>query len=284
MSAAAEEAGVPEQADSSARQASGSSFYAGMRILPRPQREAMFAVYGFCRAVDDVADDGGTRPERQRGLDRWRADIEALYAGRTTPATAALAEPVRTFGLDKQDFLAVIDGMAMDAVEDIRAPDEATLDLYCDRVASAVGRLSVRIFGIMGPKGIDLAHHLGRALQKTNILRDLEEDAEMGRLYLPRQALRAAGISATEPNLVMAHPALGQACAPLIAEARAHFDAAHAIMAGEPRKTTRAPRLMAAVYRQVLEEIAVRGFASPRTRVRIPKYRLLFAVLRHGLF
>ena len=106
----------------------------------------------------------------------------------------------------------------------------------------------------------------------------------MGRLYLPREALRAAGISATEPSLVMAHPALGQACAPLIAQARAHFAAARSIMAGEPRKATRAPRLMAAVYLRILDEIAVQGFASPRTRVRVPKHRLLFAVLRHGLF
>ncbi len=284
MSAATGESMAGEQAQSAARQASGSSFYAGMRILPRPQREAMYAVYSFCRAVDDIADEGGTRPERQEGLERWRAEIEALYAGAPTPATAALAEPVRAFGLEQQEFLAIIDGMAMDAGEDIRAPDEVTLDLYCDRVASAVGRLSVRIFGISSAKGADLAHHLGRALQKTNILRDLDEDAEMGRLYLPREALRAAGISATEPSLVLAHPALGRACAPLVTQARAHFEAAEAIMAGEPRKTTRAPRLMAAVYRQVLDEIALQGFAAPRSRVRIPKHKLLFAVLRHGLF
>ena len=201
------------------------------------------------------------------------------------PATAALAEPVRTFGLDKQDFLAVIDGMAMDAVEDIRAPDEATLDLYCDRVASAVGRLSVRIFGIMGPQRRRSGPSPGpRACRRPTSCATSTRMPRWAGSTCRGEALRAAGISATEPNLVMAHPALGQACAPLIAEARAHFDAADAIMAGEPRKTTRAPRLMAAVYRQVLEEIAVQGFASPRTRVRIPKYRLLFAVLRHGLF
>ena len=285
VSAAAEDAGVPEQAESSARQASGSSFYAGMRILPRPQREAMFAVYGFCRAVDDVADDGGTRPERQRGLDRWRADIEALYAGRTTPATAALAEPVRTFGLDKQDFLAVIDGMAMDAVEDIRAPDEATLDLYCDRVASAVGRLSVRIFGIMGPNGIDLAHHLGRALQKTNILRDLEEDAEMGRLYLPRRGVASCrhqrhrtqsgdGPSGARPGL----RAADRGGAGPFRRRRCHHGGRaaqdHARAAAHGRRCTgRCSR------RSRCGGSRRRGPASG-----VPKYRLLFAVLRHGLF
>ncbi len=106
---------------------------------------------------------------------------------------------MRDFGLRREDFLAVIDGMEMDVVDDIRAPDFATLDLYCDRVASAVGRLSVRVFGMEEQDGIALAHHLGRALQLTNILRDLDEDAAIGRLYLPREALREAGITATDP-------------------------------------------------------------------------------------
>ncbi len=283
MSATTDET-IAIDAPTAARQASGSSFYAGMRVLPRPQREAMYAVYAFCRAVDDVADEGGTRPERQAGLERWRADIEALYDGRLNPATASLVEPVRRFGLAKQDFLAVIDGMEMDAVEDIRAPEAAKLDLYCDHVASAVGRLSVRIFGIAPGPGVELAHHLGRALQKTNILRDVDEDAEMGRLYLPREALAAAGIATTDPLKVMDHRALGAACAPLIVEARAHFAAAHRIMAPLPRRATRAPRLMGAVYGQVLEEVAARGFAPPRVKVKVPKYRLIWALLRHGLF
>jgi phytoene synthase len=284
MSAAVTRTASDAPPATAARQASGSSFYAGMRILPKPQRDAMYAVYAFCRAVDDVADEGGTRPERHAGLARWRADIEALYAGRSTAATAGLAEPIRRFGLAREDFLAVIDGMDMDAEADIRAPSRATLELYCDRVASAVGRLSVRIFGMAEAPGRELAHHLGRALQKTNILRDLDEDAAMGRLYLPREALEAAGIATHDPLAVLAHPALERACAPLLAEARVHFDRAEAIMAGQPRKATRAPRLMAAVYSGVLAVLATRGFAPPRPRVRVPKYRLLLAVLRHGLF
>ena len=267
-----------------AAQAAGSSFYAGMRILPKPQREAMYAVYGFCRAVDDVADEGGTREERSAGLARWRESIDALYAGRPTPETAPLTEAVRRYGLAREDFVAVIDGMAMDAAEDIRAPDEATLDLYCDRVASAVGRLSVRIFGVSEANGHGLAHHLGRALQKTNILRDIDEDAAMGRLYLPREKLEAAGIRTTDPVAVAAHPALPAVCAPIVQEARAHFAEAQAIMAREPRRTTRAPRLMGAVYGAVLEATAKRGFAAPRPRVRKPKLKLLIALVRHGLF
>src|SRR6201987_4572919 len=114
------------------------------------------------------------------------------------------------FDLGREDFLAIIDGMEMDVRADIRAPDHATLDVYCDRVACAVGRLSVRVFGMPREAGLALAHHLGRALQLTNILRDLDEDASLGRLYLPREGLRDAGIIATEPAAVLANPMLGE--------------------------------------------------------------------------
>ena len=168
------------------KKASGSSFYTAMRIMPKAEREAMYAIYAFCRAVDDIADDGrGTRAERRTALDAWRTDIEALYADRPAGAAEFLAKAVRRYGLRKADFLTVIDGMAMDVAEDIVAPNLATLDLYCERVASAVGRLSIKVFGMDEEPGFQLAHHLGRALQLTNILRDLDEDAAIGRLYLP---------------------------------------------------------------------------------------------------
>ena len=131
-----------------------------------------------------------------------------MFAGRAPPRLAALAEATRGFELKQEDFDAVIDGMAMDAADDIRAPDWATLDLYCDRVASAVGRLSVRIFGLAPEPGKALAHHLGRALQLTNILRDIDEDAAIGRLYLPREALAAAGVTTDEPLEAAADPKL----------------------------------------------------------------------------
>src|SRR3954463_9308060 len=174
-----------------------------MRILPRAQREAMFEIYSFCRQVDDIADSSGPRGERREQLERWRAYIDGLYVNKSSPRTRGLATAVREFGLRREDFHAVIDGMEMDVLADIRAPDEATLDVYCNRVASAVGRLSVRVFGMGEQDGIALAHHLGRALQLTNILRDVDEDAEIGRLYLPQEELRKAGIVTTEPRAVL---------------------------------------------------------------------------------
>src|SRR5271163_4525957 len=219
-----------------------------MRILPRAGREAMFEIYSFCRAVDDIADDPGPRPARSAQLQQWRADIDALYAGAPPPQLAGLAEAVKKFDLKREDFLAVIDGMAMDVAADIRAPDGLTLEVYCDGVACAVGRLSVRVLGMAPGIGLGLADHLGRALQLTNILRDLDEDAAMGRLYLPRDALQGAGIVATDPHTVTADPAIGKACQPIVALAQQHFAKANAIMAQSPRRVVRAPRIMGEAY------------------------------------
>ena len=271
----------PTDAGSTTRQ-SGSSFYAAMRILPREQREAMYEIYAFCRRVDDIADSDGAREQRLAALTRWRQDIDSLYAGQPTERVAGLASAVRRFGMRRDDFQSVIDGMEMDTVADIRAPDWATLDLYCDRVASAVGRLSVRVFGMPEQDGRLLAHHLGRALQLTNILRDLDEDAGVGRLYLPREALLDAGIETSEPASALASPALAAACAPVSERARMHFAEADAIMARSPRRTVKAPRIMGEVYRSYLEEMTARGWVPPRTRVKIARTQLLWIIVRHA--
>lgn len=265
-----------------AARAGGSSFYLAMRILPRAQREAMFEIYSFCRRVDDIADEGGPREERKRALAAWRHDIEALYAGGRVVGLDGLARAIEQFGLRKEDFLAVIDGMEMDAIEDIRAPEWVKLDLYCDRVASAVGRLSVRVFGLREQAGIDLAHHLGRALQLTNIARDIDEDADIGRLYLPREALNAAGIAATDPHEAVASPRIGEVCAAVLERARNHFARADAIMAAAPRKAVKAPRIMGEAYRAIFEGLEKRGFAPPRARVGISKPKLLLAILKYA--
>ena len=268
-----------------------SNFYLAMRILEPARRDAMYAIYGFCRAVDDIADDEGDPVARRRRLDDWRKAIADLFSGRIDPLCASLAEPTRRFGLERADFEAVIDGMQMDVDEDIRAPDWAKLDLYCDRVASAVGRLSLRAFGYVPettPAGAlsedakALAHDLGRALQLTNILRDLDEDCARGRLYLPREALQAAGIADFSPAFVLAHPALGEVCAEVAARARAHFDASAKIIAKGPARAVKAPALMAAAYGSILERLGNRGFAPPRPRVSASRVRVLFTLLRYA--
>jgi phytoene synthase len=263
--------------------ASGSSFYLAMRILPRAQREALFAIYDFCRAVDDVADERGPRDARLAELRRWRSDIEALFAGSPPDRLRTLGVPVRRYDLQKPDFLAVIDGMEMDVVANIRAPDWRTLDLYCDRVASAVGRLCVRVFGMTATEGSALAHHLGRALQLTNILRDLDEDAAMGRLYLPREVLDAAGIRTSEPIVALMNPALDRACARLVETVRAEFQAADTLMHSCPRRRVRAPRIMAEAYKLLVDKLIERGWSSPRPRVRLSRPHLVWIVLRYAV-
>ena len=266
-----------------ARRASGSSFYTAMRILPRERRDAIFEIYSFCRAVDDVADDGGPRDQRLAQLAEWRADVNALYHGAPPSRLRGLAGPMRRFGLKREDFLAIIDGMEMDTVSDIRAPDWATLDLYCDRVASAVGRLCVRVFGLDAAPGVALAHHLGRALQLTNILRDLDEDAAIGRLYLPREALQAAGITTTDPAAALASPRLDQVCALVVERARSHFAEADAIMQACPRAAVRTPRVMREAYRSILDGLVARGWTPPRPPIRLPRSRLLWILLRYAI-
>jgi presqualene diphosphate synthase len=282
---------LSEASDAPPTVAKKSNFYLAMRILEPARRDAMYAIYGFCRAVDDIADDEGDPAERRAGLNAWRKAIADLYRGRVDPLCAALAEPRQRFGLERADFEAVIDGMQMDVDEDIRAPDWAKLDLYCDRVASAVGRLSLRAFGYVPastPAGAlsedasALAHHLGRALQLTNILRDLDEDCARGRLYLPREALQAAGITDFDPASALAHPALGQVCAEVAARAREHFDVSWKIIAKGPGRNVKAPALMAAAYGSILDRLLARGFAAPRPRVSASKGRVLLALARYA--
>jgi phytoene synthase len=256
-----------------------------MRILPRDKRQAMFEIYRFCRAVDDIADDSSRARQARRGdLQAWRADIEAIFAGAAPRPLTGLAASIRAYDLRRRDFLAVIDGMEMDVAADMRAPDWATLDLYCDRVACAVGRLSTRVFGLEAGAGDALAEHLGRALQLTNILRDLDEDCALGRLYLPREALDQAGIGAHDPAAALGSAAIDAAARSVVEEAQRRFGLAREIMNGCPRASVRAPRLMAAVYQAILEQLVARGFAPPRAPVRAPLPRLLLAVLRYGFF
>ena len=269
------------QARAVKKKASGSSFYTAMRLMPKAEREAMFAIYAFCRKVDDIADDGvGTRPERHVRLERWRSDLNALYAGQHGGEAAFLGPAMAQYGLRREDFHTIIDGMEMDVAEDIVAPDLATLDLYCERVASAVGRLSIKVFGMEEGAGFKLAHHLGRALQLTNILRDIDEDAAIGRLYLPREYLFGAGFTSLDPGMVAADPRVDLACRQVAHLAHEYYEKAQAVLAGKPKGRIATPWLMGAVYSEILKASEVAGFKPPRQRVSIGKGKLLSLVLR----
>jgi squalene synthase HpnD len=264
--------------------AAGTSFYWAMRILPEARREGMFAVYAFCREVDDIADSDDPPVVKRAELARWRGEIDAIYAGRAqNPLSRVLAELVPAYQLRREDFLAVIDGMEMDAAADIRAPALAELDLYCDRVASAVGRLSVRIFGSDFPAADRVAGSLGRALQLTNVLRDLDEDAQRGRLYLPCEFLDAQGIDDGEPLAVLRHPKLPAVCERLADLAEQHFADASAAMRECPRYAMRPAAVMGAVYHSVLMKLRERGWTDLEREVKLPTHLKLWLAVRHGL-
>ncbi|MFN3232521.1 MAG: presqualene diphosphate synthase HpnD [Alphaproteobacteria bacterium] len=264
--------------------AAGSSFYWAMRVLPPVKRDAIFAVYAFARDVDDIADGDWPDDRKRQALAEWRTEIEALYTGVPNHRiTRALVQPIKTFDLQKSDFLALIDGMEMDGLGPIRAPSMDDLILYCDRVACAVGRLCVRIFGEPGPAGQRTANHLGLALQLTNILRDVVEDSEMGRLYLPAELLQAAGITETDPVKVATDPSLSEVCWTLSNRAAEEFVLAEAAISECSRRTMRPAIMMMMVYRKTLERLRAKRFADMTDTDVVSKPEKLWIALRYGL-
>ena len=203
-----------------------SNFYWAMRLMPRAKRSAMFAVYGWCRLVDDIADADLPADERRAGLDAARRDLDRIFAA---DDGSGLARAIRDHRLDRAWFDMVLDGLDTDIAAPLAAPDMTDLDLYCHRVAGAPGRMAIAIFGCTEPEAADFAFAAGTALQLTNILRDVREDAERGRLYLPREALAAAGIAADDPSAVLADPRLAVAKTWLSDRARHHYDVAEVL-------------------------------------------------------
>jgi phytoene synthase len=263
---------------------SGTSFYGAMRVLPQEKREAMYAIYAYCREVDDVADDPAPPADKIRRLQEWREEVDRLYAGRPTfTTTRALLGPVKRFGLEKKDFLALIEGMEIDASETLHGPTLAKLEHYCACVAGAVGLLSIRVFGATDRPAQELAWSLGQALQLTNILRDLKEDAERGRLYLPAEYLDRFGVTERDPRLVLKHPNLPAVCTELALLARRRFGQSVRKLQECPRRQMRPAVVMMFVYRAILDRLIHRGWHDLDTPVRVPKWLKLWYAFRYGV-
>ena len=263
---------------------SGSSFLAGMRVLPQPHREAMYAIYAFCRELDDIADTPGDMGGRIDRLEGWRDEIVGLYAGRPThPITRALRRPVESYALPQPEFHAIVDGMEMDLRGVMQAPSITELETYCRRVAGAVGLLSMSVFGPPEREAHEIALTLGEALQLTNILRDLLEDAELGRLYLPREMLAAHGIHSRDPNEVLSHPALSRACAELAARAHDRFQQTHDLLESCNRRQLKPCILMMAVYERILAKLVRRNWQNLAEPVHVSRAEKIWILARHGL-
>ena len=262
---------------------SGTSFYWGMRLLPVAKREAMFAIYAFCREVDDIADGDLPASDKRRALDGWRGEVAALYDGHPSrPTTIALLDPVKRFDLPKAELDLMIEGMAMDAEDFSEAPTMAELERYCRAVAGTVGLLSMTVFG---QRGRDLdrgALALAEALQLTNILRDLHEDAERGRLYLPRELLHQYGLGKAAPNDVIFHPELKGVCRALASRADKAFALAYRLLAKGDRQKLRPALIMMHIYRRLLDRLIASDWRDPKKRVRLGKIERLGIAIRHG--
>ena len=264
---------------------SGTSFAWGMRILPRAGREAMYAIYAFCREIDDIADEGGTTAEKKTALDAWRIEIDRLYNGQPQKLTArALHKPIKRFDLPKSEFIMLIEGMQIDAEGSLRAPKLDTLLHYCRRVAGAVGLLSMRVFE--APRGAEadrFALSLANALQFTNILRDLEEDADRNRLYLPQELLRKHGIASGDPKSVLSHANLGAVCADMATLAEGHFADSRRALAHFDWRRVRPAMPMMGVYEGYLHRMIDRGWSEPTKPVTMPKALKVATALRYAV-
>ncbi len=260
--------------------ASRTSFHRGMAILPKKRRNAMYAVYAFCRVVDDIADDSPSPEVAGRDLQTWRHRLSDAFQNKPSDEiTSALIPAIAEFGLVEKDFQQIIDGMEMDAIA-IVAPNLETLDLYCDNVASAVGRISVRVFGDEGAAAMDVAHHLGRALQLTNILRDLAEDASRGRLYLPKELLEKHGITSRSPKEILRDPRLTSVCLDLATLAETHYRKADLSMKKCGRRNLRPAWIMRIYYGAIFDKLRQYGWRDPSVRISLSKAEKMFLFLK----
>jgi phytoene synthase len=246
-----------------------SNFYMPMRLMPRQRREAMFAIYAYARALDDIADGFQPREQKHAALETWRRELDAVYRGAPgTPVGAALKTAVARYDLPREELAALIDGMAMDVEEMMVAPPQATVDLYCRRVAGTIGILAISIFGGTSAAEKEFALALGRALQLTNIARDMTEDAGRGRIYVPREIFTTLGTAVPPAGQLLRHPRFADLRRDMCALAEdAYREAENALTACPSRRRLWPALAMMAIYRRILAKLATAPADAPRARI-----------------
>lgn len=258
----------------------GSNFYLAMRLMPARKRAAMFAIYAFARALDDVVDGPATIEEKRNALKKWRAELARAYEGDPlTPIGQALRSAIAAYALPREEFEALLQGMEMDVGEALRAPSQTTLDLYCRRVAGTIGLLSLPVFGCDTAPDRAFAIALARALQLTNIVRDVAEDGARGRLYVPREILDESGVGEIEPERIASHPRFPVIRQRLCDLAHSAFTAADATLAACARPRRLWPALiMMGIYRRLLA--AIRAAAPDGSQARVRRRTQAWVALR----
>lgn len=255
---------------------SGSSFYYSFLFLAPDRRRAITALYAFCREVDDTVDECTDASIARTKLSWWRKEVAAMMSGAPThPVTQALQAHLTTFALDSQYLMAIIDGMEMD-LDQTRYLDFPGLQKYCWHVASAVGILSARIFGVTNPQTLEYAEKLGLAFQLTNIIRDVGEDARKGRIYLPVNELQQFGVTAADILNARHSDKFEQLMQFQAARAHKLYDEAFALLPKEDRRAQRPGLIMAAIYRAVLTEVERDGFHVLNQRISLTPIRKLW--------
>lgn len=263
---------------------SGSSFYYSFLFLPKPRREAITALYAFCREVDDIADECADANIARTKLEWWRVELANTFAGRPShPVSHALLPAIRNYDLALEQFEEIIEGMEMD-LQYVRYADFKALQLYCYRVASVVGQLAATIFGYSDRKTLKYAHDLGMAFQLTNIIRDVGEDARRNRIYLPQDELAQFGV--TEDDLLQGRESAGfhALMAHQVTRARAFYQQALQALPQADRKRQRPGLVMAAIYQKLLNEIERDEFRVLNQRITLTPLRKLWIAWRTWVF
>lgn len=264
---------------SSLTRRSRSNFYYAFLFLPRAQREAIYAVYAFCRIVDDVVDLGGVPEVQRRELGRWRQELARCFEGQPQePVAQRLASAIKRFPVPRSALEAILDGVEMDLD---RSRYETFEDLYpyCCRVAGAVGLCCIEIFGYSDPRCRDYAVDLGVALQLTNILRDVKADAERGRIYLPQENLRRFGVSAEDLRTGRYSPAFVELMRFEARRAQQFYEQAWATLPAQDAPRLLAAEIMGRIYFALLQAIEARQFRVFGERVTVPVSRKLAIAL-----
>ena len=269
----------PDRVADAVRRA-GSSFGAGMRILPAEPRRGMYALYGFCRAVDDIADAPASIEEKRAELESWRVELDRIYAGQPRDALGReLAWAIRRYDLPRTEFDLILEGMRIDAAPQVRIADRQALSDYARRVAGAVGVLSCRIFGAPDDQTRAFAIELGETLQLTNILRDVDEDAEIDRLYMPLDLLARHGVDTTRPvREIVAAPGFAAACESLADEVAQRHARVAGALPPQSRRALRPALIMQLGYERIFAKLMARGWRSRGPRPRLSKAERLRTV------
>ncbi|MEO8134329.1 MAG: presqualene diphosphate synthase HpnD [Betaproteobacteria bacterium] len=255
---------------------SGSSFYYSFLFLPPERRRAITALYAFCREVDDIVDNAGDPGVARIKLTWWRGEIGQAFAGAPShKVMQALAPALEPYALPQEHFLSIIDGMQMD-LDQTRYLDRIELELYCHRVAGVVGLLAAAIFGYSNPRTLDYAARLGQALQLTNIIRDVGEDARRGRIYLPQSELHQFGVSAATILRAEYVPGFEALMHFQVEHARRHYAAAMAALPDEDRRNQRPGLIMGAIYGALLTEIERENCRVLHQRIALTPVRKLW--------